>query len=489
VCDRVSVTFDPFMYLSVPLPVPTTRDLAVTLVRRDGSPPERYRLVLEKAGAVQHLKQALSKLCGIPPTQMVVADIYMSRVHADLEDDKPLTEVSVRDDIYVYEVLPPARVVPVVSETATATTTDAAATAATTAAREHSTDTSSTSTSMNTDDDDNTTSTNTSVASTSAPPTTPPPPPPPVTLDVPPPVVREPTGAAPGHAGDANVYLIVQFKHSTNSYHLFSLPQILSFSSVPTFAELASDVYRRIKRTLADQPPPPLSSSFGDNAVRNPLYASTDGDDAASVMAATGVALASAASPDSASPALAPVGTSSDTTTATTDAAAAGQQPSGPLTEAQALADMAFSVLVNTYTDKQLLPGTGGPLDISSRDTITVTLGGALDLRYDAKLDRAYAEHASFAATSSDANVTPTLYDCLKLYMQREQLGADNPWYCSKCQEHRQAYKKFDIWRAPPVLVVHLKRFSYSSLGSRFVSRGKIESLGKMLVVECAYCV
>jgi ubiquitin carboxyl-terminal hydrolase 4/11/15 len=38
-----------------------------------------------------------------------------------------------------------------------------------------------------------------------------------------------------------------------------------------------------------------------------------------------------------------------------------------------------------------------------------------------------------------------------------------DPWYCSKCQKHQQATKKFDLWRAPPVLVVHLKRFSYKS--------------------------
>ena len=36
------------------------------------------------------------------------------------------------------------------------------------------------------------------------------------------------------------------------------------------------------------------------------------------------------------------------------------------------------------------------------------------------------------------------------------------PRYCPRCKEHRQASKKLDLWRLPEVLVVHLKRFSYS---------------------------
>lgn len=34
--------------------------------------------------------------------------------------------------------------------------------------------------------------------------------------------------------------------------------------------------------------------------------------------------------------------------------------------------------------------------------------------------------------------------------------------YCPNCKKHQQATKKFDLWALPKVLVVHLKRFSYS---------------------------
>lgn len=34
--------------------------------------------------------------------------------------------------------------------------------------------------------------------------------------------------------------------------------------------------------------------------------------------------------------------------------------------------------------------------------------------------------------------------------------------YCPNCKEHRQASKKLDLWRLPEILVIHLKRFSYT---------------------------
>ena len=54
------------------------------------------------------------------------------------------------------------------------------------------------------------------------------------------------------------------------------------------------------------------------------------------------------------------------------------------------------------------------------------------------------------------------LGECLKLYTSQEKLGADDAWYCPKCQKHQQATKKFDLWSLPEVLIIHLKRFSYN---------------------------
>lgn len=53
-----------------------------------------------------------------------------------------------------------------------------------------------------------------------------------------------------------------------------------------------------------------------------------------------------------------------------------------------------------------------------------------------------------------------TIEDCLDEFTREEQLGAEDPWYCPDCKEFRQATKKFDLWKVPDILVVHLKRFS-----------------------------
>ncbi|XP_010267386.1 PREDICTED: ubiquitin carboxyl-terminal hydrolase 9-like isoform X2 [Nelumbo nucifera] len=55
-----------------------------------------------------------------------------------------------------------------------------------------------------------------------------------------------------------------------------------------------------------------------------------------------------------------------------------------------------------------------------------------------------------------------SLFSCLEAFLKEEPLGPDDMWYCPSCKEHRQATKKLDLWRLPDILVVHLKRFSYS---------------------------
>ncbi|KAJ3025872.1 ubiquitin carboxyl-terminal hydrolase, partial [Rhizophlyctis rosea] len=71
-----------------------------------------------------------------------------------------------------------------------------------------------------------------------------------------------------------------------------------------------------------------------------------------------------------------------------------------------------------------------------------------------------------------------TLRDCLDEFRKQETLEEDNSWYCPKCKEHRQATKKLDIWSLPDILVFHLKRFSNAGRSSfRWSSGDKIEAL------------
>lgn len=61
----------------------------------------------------------------------------------------------------------------------------------------------------------------------------------------------------------------------------------------------------------------------------------------------------------------------------------------------------------------------------------------------------------------------PTVLDCIEKFCQMEQLEETEMWYCSRCKEHVRAWKQFHLYRAPPILLVHLKRFHYSARSHR----------------------
>ncbi|XP_059495230.1 ubiquitin carboxyl-terminal hydrolase 8 isoform X1 [Stegostoma tigrinum] len=54
-----------------------------------------------------------------------------------------------------------------------------------------------------------------------------------------------------------------------------------------------------------------------------------------------------------------------------------------------------------------------------------------------------------------------SLQDCLKLFSKEEKLTDNNRFHCSNCKAHRDSTKKLEIWKLPPILLIHLKRFSY----------------------------
>lgn len=79
--------------------------------------------------------------------------------------------------------------------------------------------------------------------------------------------------------------------------------------------------------------------------------------------------------------------------------------------------------------------------------------------------------HSTGKAPNKQMEKGVSLYDCVQLYTTKEKLGPDDAWYCSKCKKHVQATKKLDIWKLPEILVIQLKRFQFT----RF-SRDKLET-------------
>eukprot|EP01135_Chromosphaera_perkinsii_P003283 Nk52_evm58s239 gene=Nk52_evmTU58s239 len=54
-----------------------------------------------------------------------------------------------------------------------------------------------------------------------------------------------------------------------------------------------------------------------------------------------------------------------------------------------------------------------------------------------------------------------SVQDCISLFTRPEKVSGQNEWYCNKCKCHREAKMQLEIWRLPPILMIHLKRFQF----------------------------
>jgi ubiquitin C-terminal hydrolase len=74
------------------------------------------------------------------------------------------------------------------------------------------------------------------------------------------------------------------------------------------------------------------------------------------------------------------------------------------------------------------------------------------------------------------AKKTLSIYDCLDKYIEREQLADTETVYCNRCKEMLAPIKKMDVWTAPDILILHLKRFQFIA-GQYMVLREKINDV------------
>lgn len=96
-----------------------------------------------------------------------------------------------------------------------------------------------------------------------------------------------------------------------------------------------------------------------------------------------------------------------------------------------------------------LFAGADSMTDSRGRPTWT-----NLPIHSDAELEAKQKARASKRKTGF------SLGDCLDEFRKPEILSENDAWYCPRCKEHRRASKTFELWKAPDILVIHLKRFS-----------------------------
>ncbi|CAO3630396.1 unnamed protein product [Cunninghamella blakesleeana] len=112
VCKKISVTFDPFMYLSLPLPVQKKTKLEIVYVPYDPSqPPQRIIITIEKDSSVKKLKNMVASQFNVEDSNnLFVVEIFSSKFYKIFLDYEPVGTIRKSDIIYVYQLpgLPPA---------------------------------------------------------------------------------------------------------------------------------------------------------------------------------------------------------------------------------------------------------------------------------------------------------------------------------------------------------------------------------------------
>ncbi|KAL8276325.1 hypothetical protein RQP46_011291 [Phenoliferia psychrophenolica] len=107
-CDKVSITFDPFMYVTTNLPNMKQWTGKVYLVPADPTRP-RYMMEVEmpKSATIKMLKATIGALQNVNPHHLIVAEEWKGKFYKNWYDDEQVLEVTPNDNLIFYESTAP----------------------------------------------------------------------------------------------------------------------------------------------------------------------------------------------------------------------------------------------------------------------------------------------------------------------------------------------------------------------------------------------
>lgn len=133
--------------------------------------------------------------------------------------------------------------------------------------------------------------------------------------------------------------------------------------------------------------------------------------------------------------------------------------------------ESSYVLRISTAAGTRFESDLGKDDELLPKEVATLTLEFKSDEGYDEDESDKVEEHASCL---ENGHRDIKLEDCFRKFAEKEQLGETEMWYCGKCKEHQRAYKKLDLWSAPEILILHLKRFQYAQ-NTYFVHRQKLD--------------
>ncbi|XP_055715118.1 ubiquitin carboxyl-terminal hydrolase 32-like [Phlebotomus papatasi] len=94
----------------------------------------------------------------------------------------------------------------------------------------------------------------------------------------------------------------------------------------------------------------------------------------------------------------------------------------------------------------------------------------ALHLRYQSTREKVWTEHESVGVCRRQQTEPVDLNHCLRAFTSEEKL--EQWYYCGHCKGKQPATKKLQIWKLPPILIIHLKRFNF--VNNKWVKSQKV---------------
>lgn len=106
VCNKISVTFDPYSSLTLQLPIGNTYSHTFVFVPRFGT-PIRYDLDYERLTTARDIKNMIAaQRSGSDASTFWMAEVYLNKFYKHFDDHAPLADSSIndRDQVFIYEL-------------------------------------------------------------------------------------------------------------------------------------------------------------------------------------------------------------------------------------------------------------------------------------------------------------------------------------------------------------------------------------------------
>uniref|UniRef100_A0A8D3C427 Ubiquitin carboxyl-terminal hydrolase n=1 Tax=Scophthalmus maximus TaxID=52904 RepID=A0A8D3C427_SCOMX len=377
-CHKVSVTFDPFCYLSVPLPVSKERVMEVFFVSLDPyAKPVQHRVVVPKAGKVSDLCSALSEMTNVPPTQMVVADVFNHRFYKIYNADESLSCILDRDDIFVYE--------------------------------------------LNVLDEQ-----------------------------------QEEQVLLALYLRERSHYRDYGSGSSSYGTSLFGHPLLLGVPRSSCSVEALYDLFLQRLARYVRRPDPSEELEEEEEDDEDELYKTQTNGISDGIPCETAE---EEKEEDKQEEACSP-------------SPPAAEQPAKRRACRKKRKSLFTIQAVNSNGMTERGTGEGGSaVSFGSQPYVAIDWDPDMKKRfYNENEAEKYVKHGSMEVPQQQTTVE--LRECIDLFTTVETLEEENPWYCPVCKKHQLATKKLDLWSLPEVLIIHLKRFSYTKF-----TREKLDSI------------